>query len=132
MYDTSEESLSSSSALGSRVGNCTQNRTLPKCHFPGGFNFFFNRIFRHSTDFVFWPKMFSKLLRGKSETALFALKQQWEMEFQKANRKFQKLKVHGLSQGEDMRSWRPQLRRYIPSIALHLLAIAWQMNRILK
>ena len=37
--------------------------------------------------------MFSKLLRGKSETALFALKQQWEMEFQKANRKFQKLKV---------------------------------------
>jgi len=37
--------------------------------------------------------MFSKFLRGQDPTTLAALKMQWDMEFAKANRKFQKSKI---------------------------------------
>ena len=36
--------------------------------------------------------MFSKFLRGQDPARLAALKMQWDMEFAKANRKFQKSK----------------------------------------
>lgn len=43
--------------------------------------------------------MFSKFLRGQDPTTLAALKLQWDMEFAKANRKFQKSKISKKKKG---------------------------------